>query len=111
EWLEAGDEELTLVADAESADLFIQKLGLLFLANNAAEITNFPEGKPKLRNSEQEELIRKKELKEYIDFLLDVYNDYYFLYQMFKDPEYEQVMKMILEKLSSIVNGDETNPS
>ena len=33
EWLEASEEELTLVADAESAETFIQKLGLLYLIN------------------------------------------------------------------------------
>ena len=32
EWLEAGEEEMTLVADSESAETFIQKLGLLFSA-------------------------------------------------------------------------------
>ncbi|NRG35179.1 hypothetical protein, partial [Niallia circulans] len=31
EWLEAGEDELTLVADADSADSFIQKLGLLYI--------------------------------------------------------------------------------
>ncbi|WP_090749912.1 hypothetical protein [Mesobacillus persicus] len=30
EWLEAGEEELTLIADAESADVFIKKFGLLW---------------------------------------------------------------------------------
>jgi hypothetical protein len=33
EWLEAGEEELTLVADAESAEMIIQKLDLLHLMN------------------------------------------------------------------------------
>lgn len=109
EWLEAGEEELTLVADAVNADLFIQKLGLLFLANNPKPILNLPEPKNTIRKSEQDELNKKMEKKDYIDFLLDVYNDYQILYQLFGDTEYEQVMRVILKKLSSVVNGDEIN--
>lgn len=40
EWLEAGEEELTLVADAESADAFIQKLGLLYMINKKKSFLN-----------------------------------------------------------------------
>lgn len=109
EWLEAGEEELTLVADAESADLLIQKLGLLFLANKPKEILKIPESKSQIRKAEREELKRKMDKKEYIDFLLDVYNDYRVLYKLFQDPEYEQVMRVVLRKLTSVVNGDEIN--
>lgn len=109
EWLEAGEEELTLVADAESADMLIQKLGLLFLANKPKEILKIPESKSQIRKAEREELKRKMDKKEYIDFLLDVYNDYRVLYKLFQDPEYEQVMRVVLRKLTSVVNGDEIN--
>jgi hypothetical protein len=108
EWLEAGEEELTLVADAESADTFIQKMGLL-LPNKPQTNLNLPEPKNLMRKAEREELNKKMEKKEYIDFLLDVYNDYRILYNMFQDPEYEKVMQVVLRKLSSIVNGDEIN--
>ena len=109
EWLEAGEEELTLVADAESADLLIQKLGLLFLVNKPNEILKIPESKSQIRKAEREELKRKMDKKEYIDFLLDVYNDYRVLYKLFQDPEYEQVMRVVLRKLTNVVNGDEIN--
>lgn len=59
EWLEAGEEELTLVADAENADMFIQKLGLLFLANKPQANLNLPEPKNPIRKAEQEELNKK----------------------------------------------------
>ena len=109
EWLEAGEEEISLVADAANADAFIQKLGLLFLANNPKTTLNLPEPKTTLRKSEREELNKKLEKKEYTDFLLDVYNDYYTLSKLFDDPEYEQVMRVVLKKLSSVVNEDEMN--
>jgi hypothetical protein len=105
EWLEAGEEELTLVADAESADTFIQKLGLLYLINN--------QQKPKLplpqnlpRKAELEELERKKEQKQLIDSLLDIYNDYRILYNMFNEKEYEHVMRVVVRKLETLLSND-----
>lgn len=109
EWLEASEDELTLVADAENADLFIQKLGLLFLANKPQAALKLPEPKNPIRKAEREELNRKMEKKEYIDYLLDVYNDYRILYNLFQDQEYKKVMQVVLQKLASIVNEDEIN--
>lgn len=109
EWLEAGEEELTLVADAQSADTFMEKMGLLFQASKTQTNLNLPEPKNPIRKAEREELSGKMEKKEYIDFLLDVYNDYRILYNLFHDSEYEQVMKVVLRKLASVVNGDEIN--
>ncbi|MBO0958308.1 hypothetical protein J1P26_01065 [Neobacillus sp. MM2021_6] len=107
EWLEAGEEELTLVADAENADTFIQKLGLLYLVNKNEKT----EKNPKLlqnmiRKAEVEEIERKKEKKELIDNLLDIYNDYRILYDMFQDQEYYQVMRVILRKLEGLASND-----
>lgn len=104
EWLEAGEEELTLVADAESADTFIQKLGLLYLVNKQAHSAVQP---PKKK--EKEELKKRKNKKELIDGLLDLYNDYMFLYKMFGDLEYQHVMRVVLRKLSYISKADGKN--
>jgi hypothetical protein len=111
EWLEAGEDELILVADAEIADLFLQKLGLLFLASQPQILLNLPEPNYPVRNREREELNRMMEKKEYIDFLLDVYNDYRLLYELFHDEEYKKVMNVVLNKLATIVNEDEKNRS
>lgn len=111
EWLEAGEEELILVADAESADMFIKKLGLLYLANKPQALLNLPEPKNPIRKREREELNNTMDKKEYIDFLLDVYNDYRLLYDLFHDDEYRKVMQVVLKKLTSVVNGDEINHS
>lgn len=107
EWLEAGEEELTLVADAESADTFIQKLGLLFSANKEVKPSVNLEKKPNQpRAGEKEELRKLTQKRMTIDNLLDIYNDYRILYKWFRDEEYAHVMRVILRKLSMIVNND-----
>ncbi len=107
EWLEAGEEELTLVADAESADTFIQKLGLLFSANKEVKPSVNLEKKPNQpRAGEKEELRKVTQKRMTIDNLLDIYNDYRILYKWFRDDEYAHVMRVILRKLSMIVNND-----
>ncbi|MDP4105845.1 MAG: hypothetical protein Q8935_12940 [Bacillota bacterium] len=106
EWLEANEEELTLVADAESADTFIQKLGLLYMINKQQNPIKLPKLQNILRKAEVEEMERKKEQKELIDSLLDIYNDYRILFDMFHDQEYYQVMRVVLRKLASITNND-----
>src|SRR5213595_3906280 len=70
EWLEASEEELTLVADAESAETFIQKLGLLYLINKQQGPIKLPKLQNILRKAEVEEMERKKEQKELIDSLI-----------------------------------------
>jgi hypothetical protein len=106
EWLEAGEEELTLVADAESADTFIQKLGLLYLVNKQDKPVSKPLPQNLIRKAEIEEIEKKKEKKQLIDNLLDIYNDYRILYDVFQDQEYYQVMRLILKKLETILNND-----
>lgn len=105
EWLEAGDEELLLIADAESADTFIQKLGLLYLVNKKQKPLELQEPISSYRKAEKQLLNEKKELSQLIDGLLDIYNDYSTLYEMFKDEEYKQIKRVILRKLQSLVNN------
>lgn len=107
EWLEAGDEELTLIADAESADTFIQKLGLLYLVNKKQKPLELQEPKNH-RSLEKQYLSEQQEMKQIIDGLLDIYNDYAFLYRLFHDEEYKQVMKVVLHKLKQIVSSKQS---
>lgn len=107
EWLEAGEEELTLIADAESADLFIKKFGLLL--NTDKKMLSGQDEKKQTssrRKSEKEELRKKSMKQSLIDSMLDLYNDYRILHEWFGDEEYAKVMKMVLRKLSVIVNND-----
>ncbi|WP_066368256.1 hypothetical protein [Neobacillus fumarioli] len=110
EWLEVGEEDLTLVADAESADTFIQKLGLLYLVNDKEKTAK----KDGLRNKDNKidigEISRRQEKKELIDHLLDLFNDYRILYELFHDQEYYQVMRVVLRKLKSLVSNDGKSP-
>jgi hypothetical protein len=106
EWLEAGEEELTLVADAENADTFIQKLGLLYLVKKQEKTGENLKVENLVRKEEFEAIKQKKEKKELIDNLLDIFNDYQILYELFQDQEYYQVMAMILKKLASLVSND-----
>lgn len=98
EWLEAHEEELLLVADAESADVYFQKLGLVYPKKNKA-VTNDVKLHNALRRAEWKMLQEQKEKREFIDHLLDVYNDYYDLYKVFQDEEYKKVMLLTLLKL------------
>lgn len=108
EWLEAGEEELTLVADAESADTFIQKLGLLYLVNKKEKPLELKEPIKTNRKAEKQVLDGKKEISELIDGLLDIYNDYSYLYQLFGDDEYLQIMRVVLRKLKLVVSNSRT---
>lgn len=108
EWLEAGEEELTLIADAESADTFIQKLGLLYLVNKKQKPLELQEPIKSNRKAEKQVLDEKKEISQLIDGLLDIYNDYSNLYQMFGDEEYKHIMIVVLRKLKLIVSNSHT---
>jgi hypothetical protein len=109
EWLEAGEEELTLVADAENADTFIQKLGLLYLVKKQEKSGENLKVQNLIRKEEFEAIKKKKEKKELIDKLLDIFNDYQILYEWFQDQEYYQVKRVILKKLASLVSNDGKN--
>ncbi|MCE4047327.1 MULTISPECIES: hypothetical protein [Bacillaceae] len=107
EWLEAGEEELTLVADAENADSFIQKLGLLYIMDKKKKPVNLQKTNSSYRKSEKELLESTKEKQELIDGLLDIYNDYQLLYEMFEDLEYEHAMRLTIRKLKQLSSKDD----
>lgn len=109
EWLEASEEELTIVADAESADTFIQKLGFLYLINKQQNPVHLPKIQNILRKAEVEEIERKRVKKQLIDDLLDIYNDYRILFELFHDQEFYQVMRVVLRKLRSLTSDDGKN--
>ncbi|KIQ94161.1 hypothetical protein LH47_01779 [Anoxybacillus thermarum] len=55
------------------------------------------------RKFENERLRRKQEEKEIIDGLLDIYNDYKWLYEQFGDEQYEQMMEQIVDQLKKFM--------
>ncbi|WP_043933694.1 hypothetical protein [Bacillus sp. EB01] len=105
EWLEAGEEELTLLADADHAETFINKLGFLHIVGKQ-EKARKQKQEVSRKNAEAEELDRIKERRQLIDRLLDIYNDYRILNEMFGDHEYIQVMEVIMKKLKNLNSKD-----
>lgn len=103
EWLEAHEDELILVADAESAEVYFQKLGLLYPLKSNGSKKDIKTSQS-LRKAERKILQEKKEKQQLIDDLLDLYNDYSQLYKTFHDEEYKKVMIMALLKLKGITS-------
>ncbi len=92
EWLEADEDEITLVADEEQAEAFIKKYGFVFPQKK--------EGKTKLLNSPT------PREANWIDHLLDHYNDYKTLYLLFQDSKYKKKMDYVLEQLRNHVSSE-----
>ena len=69
EWLEADENEITLVADEGQAEAFIKKYGFVFPAKKGMKTKKLPSPMGQKPN--------------WIDQLLDHYNDYKLLYELF----------------------------
>jgi hypothetical protein len=107
EWLEASEDEIVLIADHEHAPIFLQKLEVLFLKSKETTKMEMEllQSMNKQRKTEKELLRLKRERKAIIDGLLDVYNDYKYLYELFEDDEYKNVMELVLENLMKFTSG------
>lgn len=105
EWLEAGEDELILIADSENAETFLQEYILKYRIKKEPTSLEMHEIMDTFRNSEKEQLRLKKERKEIIDGLLDVYNDYKILYELFSDQKYKDVMDLALKNLKKLTVG------
>lgn len=98
EWLEAHEEEMTLIAEALRAEAIIQKLEMLY-SSNKKEIEPAITKQNNPRKGENNKHMTTKEQKMHIDGLLDLYNDYCRLFQEFGDDEYRHIMNIALGKL------------
>jgi hypothetical protein len=98
ERIEADEDDLVLIADVENAEAFLQKLGILYLIQNQKD----------QEKRERSLLLEKRKIteSEKVNHLLDIYNDYRFLYEWFKDEEYEQIMKAAIIELKKITDPD-----
>jgi hypothetical protein len=101
EWMEAAEHELILLADVENAEAFMQKLGLLYLIKkqNSLEANELALSLEKKEKNEKQDT-QKREGQ--INRLLDIYNDYRFLFEWFHDDEYLQVMKATIRELKKL---------
>lgn len=108
EWLEAHEEEITLIADAERAESIMSKLGLIEDQQKTSKVADSL--KKNGQKTEPISNIQEGDKKEFIDGLLDLYNDYQMLYKWFGDEDYFHVMKIALLKIKKTVEdtaGDE----
>ena len=101
EWMEAAEHELILLADVENAEAFMQKLGLLYLINkqNSLEANELALSLAKKEKNEKQDTEKRE---DQINRLLDIYNDYRFLFEWFRDDEYLQVMKAAIRELKKL---------
>lgn len=97
EWLEATEDEMSLMMGNQEAETLIQQLQLnnMIVDGSRNEDTIISN---QISSDESNEL---QDHKNMIDDLLDIYNDYKALYQMFKDPEYKDMMNLIVKSLKS----------
>lgn len=109
EWLEAHEEEMTLIADAKRAEAIIQKLQILYSNYKQVHEAKVKSKQNDFRKSERKKKMTTKEQKQRIDGLLDMYNDYYSLYQLFGDEEYKHLMNAALNKVKKA--AEELYPS
>jgi hypothetical protein len=95
EWLEAEEEELSLIVNYEDADIFLEKVAMLYHYTT--------ETKNSSNHLYQFDLLEFSETrKATIDELLDIFNDYKLLYEWFKDEEYLNVMNTVLSHLKNL---------
>jgi hypothetical protein len=99
EWLEATEDEMSLMISNQEAELFIQQLHLNNMIsdenqNYSSIISN------QITSDDTTTTNELQDQKKMIDELLDIYNDYKALYQMFKEPEYKDMMNLILKSLN-----------
>lgn len=105
EWLEASEDEITLIADHEHAPIFLQKLDVIYVKTKETKMMEMLQSMNKQRKTEKELLRLRRERKAIIDGLLDVYNDYKYLYEIFEDEEYKNVMELVMENLSKFTSS------
>ncbi|HDR7795289.1 TPA: hypothetical protein QCY19_004910 [Bacillus luti] len=89
EWLEADESDLTLLANAQTANAILKKM-----KQDKAGMNKLDLGKLKSINNSKKVSV-KTNRQEIIDGLLDIYNDYQLLYDTFKDEEYKIVMDVV----------------
>lgn len=89
EWLEADESDLTLIANAQTANVILKKI-----KQDKAGMNKLDLGKLKSINNSKKVSI-KTNRKEIIDGLLDIFNDYRTLYETFQDEEYKIVMEVV----------------
>lgn len=102
DWLECPEEEISLVVDAKEADKYLKKHDSIISGKNS----NQKQVKNKKKHQTKEIIVKpinEIQKNERIDHLLDLYNDYRHLKELFGDEEFNKVLQMIENKLKTLV--------
>ncbi|WP_243290772.1 hypothetical protein [Bacillus sp. FJAT-47783] len=102
EWMEASEEEITMILSQHDAEKFFYHIHMTHLLSeqtaDTAVIAQLPI--PEQPNEKPPSLNQR----QLIDSLLDIYNDYKLLYQWFGNAEYKEIMEFIIEHLKKYSN-------
>ncbi|MCY8177739.1 hypothetical protein MOC51_22475, partial [Bacillus inaquosorum] len=102
EWLETEEEDLTLVLRKYEMDQFVHQLLFVhYVGETAQEIGEDIASSALLQfegDDEDQDTLHILAVS-IVDELLDIYNDYKILYEMFQDEEYKDMMMFVLESL------------
>ncbi|WP_299093128.1 hypothetical protein [uncultured Metabacillus sp.] len=96
-WLEATEDEMSLMVGNQEAESFIQQLHLNNTIGEKGPFSVMMINQHKKGEKEASKELQKR--NKLIDELLDIYNDYKALYELFNDPEYKEMMDYILKRL------------
>jgi len=99
QWIEASEEELNIVISQSEAEKLIQNIQLIHLISdieNWSTQSTLYLPPPEEKKESNTPVYNQNEL---IDSLLDIYNDYKFLYEWFQDEEYKEIMNFIINHL------------
>ncbi|MDR0137743.1 hypothetical protein RFW18_08265 [Metabacillus idriensis] len=100
EWLEASEEELVFVMGKKQAGTFVQQLSLMHIVSPESKTMDQLLAKEKLPKQEPAARKAKRSKRDIVDELLDIYNDYLSLYEIFGDAEYKEMMDFIIDSLN-----------
>lgn len=98
EWLECNEDDLYFLADAKEADTFLANY------QESQRISQKGKQKQKERLALPHPKGKVDDHEVMVNHLLDIYNDYRILKELFGDESYEKVMKTAVKKLQKLVS-------
>ncbi|WP_170007110.1 hypothetical protein [Bacillus fonticola] len=112
QWLEVGEEDLTLVVKPDQKKTYSQMIGMhTEKKKQEPPKQNLTKQPPKVSLSKTKLVQLHEQKREKMNALLDLYNDYRYLHQLFGDDHYHQAQGMILRKLKQLANEWKSLPT
>lgn len=98
EWMEVSEEDLTIILRQHDTQKFIYNVHMSYLLNEEEPKDPTTVAFLPTPNHLEEKTMTYSE-KQFIDSLLDIYNDYQVLYKWFGNDEYKEIMDFIIAHL------------